>query len=240
MSAARRFTSIVLASLCALAGGSLFLSAPALALNQHVFSGTFGEEGTGNGQFTKPDGVAVNDATHDVYVVDRGDNRVEEFTSTGAYIGQFNGSAAPTGAFEEPTTIAVDNSGNPLDPSAGDVYVVDAAHNVIDKFSAAGVYEGQITAGEGGSPFSGMGGVAVDPSGVVWVTAEGPTGKMRWIASATRSSTRSSRRRTTIESTLRQGLAADAEGRLYIAGYGGVRRYKNDKFEEEFAHYEER
>ena len=57
----------------------------------------------------------MNDTTHDVYVVDGGDNRVEEFTSAGVYIGQFNGSAAPTGAFDEPTTIAVDNSGSLLD-----------------------------------------------------------------------------------------------------------------------------
>ena len=50
---ARRFTSMVLASLCALAGGSLLVSAPALALNRHVFGTTFGEEGSGNGQFKR-------------------------------------------------------------------------------------------------------------------------------------------------------------------------------------------
>ncbi len=233
----RRLTSTVLASLCVLAGGLLFSSAPALALNLHVFSGTFGEEGTGNSQFTKPDGVAVNDTTHDVYVVDRGDSRVEEFMSTGAYIGQFDGSAAPTGVFEEPTAIAVDDSGNPLDPSAGDVYVVDAGHNVIDKFSAAGVYEGQITAGEGGSPFSRMGGVAVDPSGVVWVTAVGPTGhEVDSFSDALVNAFLSQKYNS--PSTLRQGLAPDAEGRLYIAGYEGVNRYKNDKFEEELDYLE--
>ena len=112
----------------------------------------------------------MNDTTHDVYVVDRVITVSSSSHLLTTYIGQFNGSAAPTGAFDDPTTIAVDNSPSPFDPSAGDVYVVDRGHNVIDKFSAAGVYEGQLTAGEGGVPFSVLEGVAVDPSGVVWVT----------------------------------------------------------------------
>jgi hypothetical protein len=168
----RGLTVKALASLCVLTGGLLLWSSPALALNRHVFGGTFGEEGTGNGQFKEPTGIAVNDTTHDVYVVDSTNNRVEEFTSTGAYIGQFNGSAAPTGPFQGPTWIAIDNSGNPLDPSAGDVYVIDSGHGVIDKFSATGVYEGQLPTGEGGTP-SDLEGVAVDPVGVVWVTGGG-------------------------------------------------------------------
>jgi RHS repeat-associated protein len=39
---------------------------------------TFGSEGHGEGQFTAPKGVAV-DGSGDVYVIDRGDNRVEEW-----------------------------------------------------------------------------------------------------------------------------------------------------------------
>ncbi len=52
--------------------------------------------------------------------------------------------------------------------------MVDKGHNVIDKFSAAGVYEGQLIAGEGGSPLVGLRGVAVAPSGVVWVSQVSP------------------------------------------------------------------
>jgi hypothetical protein len=111
----------------------------------------------------------VNASTHDVYVVDKGDNRVERFSSAGAFISQFDGSAAPTGAFSEPSAIAVDNSQSPLDPSAGDVYVVDTGHSVIDKFNAAGGYEGQLTETTGGAAFGLLRGVAVDVSGVVWV-----------------------------------------------------------------------
>lgn len=155
--------------LCVVAGWLLVCGTPALALQVHQFSGSFGSEGTGTGQFKDPSGVAVNDATGDVYVVDEGNNRVERFTAAGAYLGEFDGSAAPSGAFSTPTAIAVDNSGGPLDPSAGDVYVVDSGHGVIDKFSEAGVYEGQLTEAAAGAPLGPVDGVAVDAAGELWV-----------------------------------------------------------------------
>lgn len=185
-----RWLRSLIACLCG-CGAVMLWSAPAQAGIVHVFAGTFGSEGSGSGQFKSPVGIAVNDSTHDVYVADRGNKRVEEFNSTGsAVLGEFNGSAAPTGPFAEPTGIAVDNSEDPLDPSAGDVYVIDAPNGVIDKFTAAGAYVGQLTgicekAGEsppcgkskfipfGRTPGNIIGGVAVDPSGGVWVSVNG-------------------------------------------------------------------
>jgi hypothetical protein len=173
---ARRFRLAVIASFCAI-GGGFVLGSPAMALNVHVFSGSFGEEGSGAGQLKEPNDVAANYTTHNVYVADHGNNRVEEFTSAGVYLGQF----APPGGFESPTAIAVDNSGNPLDPSAGDVYVIDSVppkvvngflqneRNVIDKFSESGVYESTLTAGLGGKPFDTLQGLAVDSTGTLWV-----------------------------------------------------------------------
>ena len=133
------------------------------------------------GKFDEPAGVAINDETEDVYVVDKGNKRVEEFTAGGVFIKEF----APPGGFEDPEQIAVDDSGDPmLDPSAGDVYVTDTGHEAIDKFSAAGGYKGQLTETEyceqrelppcSGSktilaPFTELHGVAVDPSGDLWV-----------------------------------------------------------------------
>jgi hypothetical protein len=219
---ARRLTLTTLTSLCLLVGG-LLLGAPAMALNVHVFKGSsFGEEGSGNGQFKEPDGVAVNDTTHDVYVVDKGNGRVEEFTASGAYIGQFNGSAAPTGEFKEPTQIAIDNSGNPLDPSAEDVYVIDHGNKVIDKFNAEGTYIGQLTGGKGGSPFAfGLAGVAVDPAGVVWVTQDPQGGEVDTFSDALVNSFLSE---GSPRVTVHEGLAVDSEDHLYIAFNGGVNK----------------
>jgi hypothetical protein len=180
---ARRLSS-VLAVLCALAFAVMWCGAPAWAARGHIFSSSFGERGSGNGQLSEPSGVAVNESTGDIYVVDKGNNRVQEFTSAGAYVAQFDGSgthpnegsAAPTGRFSSPEGIAIDNSTNPLDPSAGDVYVVDTGHSVVDKFSSTGAYVGQLTEGSpGSSPFYGLRGVAVDKNGTVWVFGELPS-----------------------------------------------------------------
>ncbi len=168
------------AGLCAIAACLALWAAPASARTVHVFAGEFGAEGTGPGQFKSPEGVAVNDATHDVYVVDRGNRRVQEFNSTGSpVIAEFNGAAAPSGAFVEPGWIAVDNSGDPLDPSKEDVYVADRGSGMIDKFSASGGYEGQITGTPeksfepGESNARSISGLTVDPSGGVWVDTHG-------------------------------------------------------------------
>jgi NHL repeat len=174
-------------------------SAPAWAGNGYeTASGSFGEPCSSSpcddGQFNGPTGIAVNDETGDVYVVDTGDGRVEWFNSTGSsFEGQFDGSgsfevkgkketgtASPTGKLLEPEGIAVDN--DPASPSHGDIYVADVGHDVVDEFSATGAYEGQIRGGKcenegemppcSGStlvPFSGQLNVATDSSGNLWI-----------------------------------------------------------------------
>ena len=206
MMRARRLTLTVLG---VLAGGLVFSSAPAPATTVHVFSGSFGSATStpaNPASLSAPSGVAVNDATEDVYVVDKGNNRVERFSATGTFIaawgwGVINGKAeyqictstsgcqagiegSGAGQLDSPEAIAVDNSGKTVseDPSVEDVYVTNAADKVIEKFSAAGKYEGELTgtcAKAGESPpscvgsafiaFSALRGVAVDPKGNVWV-----------------------------------------------------------------------
>ncbi len=178
---ARRSISTVLVWLCATVLAAAVTSAPALAQREHVFSKSFGSEGSGNGQFVRPGALAVNDETGDVYVIDRGHGRVEIFNENGEYVSQFNGSGAPTGAFSWASgqgnegSIAIDNSTDPADPSKGDVYVTDRAHNLIDKFTPNGTYIGQVTGPAPGSPFVDEGNgrhvteIAVDPSGRLWV-----------------------------------------------------------------------
>ena len=53
---------------------------PALAARGHVFSGTFAAEGSGPGQLKEPFGVAVDEASRNVYVADSGNNRVQRFS----------------------------------------------------------------------------------------------------------------------------------------------------------------
>jgi hypothetical protein len=67
--------ALVLAALLVLAA----IPASALAARGHVFEGSFGTPGTGPGQLEEPTAVAVNEASHDVYVADTGNNRIDKF-----------------------------------------------------------------------------------------------------------------------------------------------------------------
>jgi hypothetical protein len=163
----------------------LVLVVPAvLSVKEYVPGISFGEPcGTGEtpcgpGKLKEPSGIAVNNVTEDIYVADQGDDRVEQYSSTGTFLSQFNGSAAPTGAFSSPEYVAVDNSTTGLDPALGDLYVTDNGHHVVDEFTAAGTYIGQLTGicpnpGTCGAkeiiPFGDLLGVAVGSAGEVWV-----------------------------------------------------------------------
>jgi tripartite motif-containing protein 71 len=85
----------------------------------------WGSGGTGNGQFDRPTGVAT-DAAGNVYVADAGNNRIQKFSSTGAYLTQWGSEGSGNGQFNGPIGMATD--------AAGNVYVADAANNRIQKF----------------------------------------------------------------------------------------------------------
>ncbi len=180
--------------------------APALASYTHVFSSSFGEPGSGDGQLELlartesrgGSGVAVNSSTHDVYVADTGNHRVDEFSASGAFIrawgwGVADGTTealqtcasgchvgiagAGAGQLNEPSSIAVDNSGG---PSEGDVYIADRSEGgatFVLKFSAAGSYISTTDGIAAAFPISGpfgrrITGIATDTSGDLWVYAE--------------------------------------------------------------------
>lgn len=121
----------------------------------------FGEAGTGAGQFAEPEGVAVDQASGDVYVVDKNNQRVEQFDATGGFLTAWGWGVADgttqafqactttcfagiegsgAGQFHSPEGVAVDNSTNPLDLSVGDVYVVDVRNERVEKFSPSGAF----------------------------------------------------------------------------------------------------
>ena len=208
-----RLRSAIVVLVCVLVGGLAFAGSSALAA--HVLSGSFGALGSGAGEFSGPAGVAVNEETGNVYVVDRGNNRVEEFDSTGStLLGDFNGAAAGHALFS-PEGIAIDNSGNPLDPSDHDVYVVDTGNHVVDKFSAAGVYESQISTGAQGAALGTLDGVAVDTAGVVWIYQENSTGSGEINSYSDAQSNEFLSSRVSPFGTS-PGFAVDSEDNLYV------------------------
>jgi YD repeat-containing protein len=108
---------------------------------------TIGSEGTGNGQFKDPVGIAINKTAGDVYVSDTGGHRIEEFTvAEGTFIRAF------------PTTGSV--HGIAID-SAGNVWVTDYQH--VEKFSSTGSLLGTY------GSFSLLEGIAIDSEGHIYV-----------------------------------------------------------------------
>jgi DNA-binding beta-propeller fold protein YncE len=182
-------------ALAAMLGVWLMLgSAAALAAGEpHPQTGEFGS-------FSNPNGIAIDESSGDVYVADIGTNTVYKFDENGNPVDFFAlGSNALTGtlagpfsfpasAYGTPAALTVDNACvrhtpaltgtacTQFDPSAGDLYVMDAGHGVIDKFSPSGEYLSQITgfAPAIGSPGANeLLGLAVDTSGDVRADVSG-------------------------------------------------------------------
>jgi NHL repeat/WD40-like Beta Propeller Repeat len=195
------FGACVLAVVCSVS--------PAMAVRGRILTGTFGSAGSGAGQLlltpqeegatgqNAGSGLAVNQATHDVYVADTGNHRVDEFSAEGGFIrawgwGVATGAAewqtcaavcrqgisgtAP-GQFEAPASIAIDNSAG---PSNGDVYVADN-DNTLQKFTSGGALieswgnKGQldgVSQSSGTVAFNRTAGIAVNSAGDLWVGAE--------------------------------------------------------------------
>jgi hypothetical protein len=162
----------------AVAFAALATAGPALAERGRVFSSSFGEGQLSLRAATElspGSGLAVDQATHDVYVADTANHRVDEFSASGAFIrawgwGVTNGKAerqvcttsscragiagSAPGQFDAPVAVAVDNSPT----GEGDVYVAEsgefaAGEDVVQKFTKEGALltswgtEGQITGG---------------------------------------------------------------------------------------------
>ncbi len=84
----------------------------------------WGTVGTGPGQFNLPSGIAVS-PSGDVYVADYGNGRVQRFTHTGVYLGEWSvAEGLPNG-------IAID--------AAGTLYVTCDGNGTVQVFTAEGV-----------------------------------------------------------------------------------------------------
>ena len=91
-----------------------------------VFISKWGTQGTGDGQFRDPEGVAVA-SDGSVYVADYSNNRIQKFTSEGVFVSKWGTLGTGDGQFNYLLGLAV--------ASDGSVYVADTFNHRIQKFS---------------------------------------------------------------------------------------------------------
>jgi sugar lactone lactonase YvrE len=135
------------------------------------YVGQFGSAGSGNGQFNAPEGIAIAPNGH-ILVTDTGNHRVEEFSSQGIFIQQMGsgeGGACGT-ALSSPAGVAA--------AAGGTIWVTDPGREKLYKFSETlnggnchyrAAYSGKC----GGCTYKSPGGLAIDPSGDLWVLDSG-------------------------------------------------------------------
>jgi DNA-binding beta-propeller fold protein YncE len=199
--------------------GALGLScAPAAAVEAHNFAASFG--GSGASALSHPEGVAINQLTGDVYVVDGAHDRVEIFNSSGVYVSTFGSGGSGNGQFKGPTAIAVDNSS----ALPGDVYVLDSGNMRVEKFNSKGEFLSQVTEAEvlgaSGGELKEIDGLAVGPEGNLWISGE--DGGLRMFEVPAGGSIRLA---YSSNNTTKPGLAVNASDEAYVVNGTGVARY---------------
>jgi RHS repeat-associated protein len=136
-----------------------------------------GVSGSGAGQFFNPESVAI--AEGNVYVVDRGNNRIEVFSATGSYKRQFGSKGTGNGQFSAPFGIA-------LSSSNGNLYVSDKENNRIEVFTPADAFLTAFAAtGSGNGQVSEPKGIAVNASGDIYVADSGNYRLEEWAPTIT-------------------------------------------------------
>jgi hypothetical protein len=208
-----------------LAAFALVTGAPAGAAVTHPYTGvSFGPGGVGSGTFGDVQGVTFDQSSGDVLVYDdAAGGRIYkfdaagvpvDFSSTGTNVIEGVGTT-PFG--ERESELAVDESSG---PDAGDIYLANSTH--VGIYSETGASLGELTGAE-------TCGVAVDPSGYVYVGEYGG-GVHRYAPVA-----------NPVENADENGsiaglsgicnVAVDSAGDVYVARYGGgVNKYDAMQF----------
>jgi tripartite motif-containing protein 71 len=130
------------------------------------FLGRWGSEGTGDGEFLHPHGIAI-DSSGNIYVVDEERQDVQKFNSNGTFISKWGSPGSGVDQFSDNLEdIAVDGSDK--------VFVVDRGNARILKFDSNGTFLSAIgSQGTEDGQLKLPWGIAFDPSGKIYVTDRG-------------------------------------------------------------------
>jgi streptogramin lyase len=180
----------------------------------------FGTPGTGPGQLQRPMGMAV-DAAGNVLVVDRENNRVVKYDSSGNFLSQFGSGGTGNGQFSDPRGIAITPAGN--------IWVTEVGNKRLQMFNSKGefvrkfTYEGVYGVDKFVEPY----GVASGPNETLWVTDPGSNKVYRFKEDGTFLNTASGLL-AGVTLNLPVGIAVDAFGNAWVSMLGSDKIYQFD------------
>ena len=152
-------------------------------------------------QLNSPLGLTILDEV--LYMVDSGSHRVQKFTLTGEYLGQFGSRGSGEGQFNTPHGICSDERGQLL--------VADNDNDRVQVFTVDGTFVRSVSCGDSSGPFD----VAVDNSGKIHVTLNSSNCVAVYSSYGERLSTYGD------DCTSPAGITIDAEGYCYVSSESG-------------------
>ncbi len=174
-----------------------------------AYSATIGTSGTG--KLNGPRGVAADGKGH-VWVVDRANNRVVEFSETGTYLGQFGSAGSGNGQFNNPWGITY---------AEGTLWVADTGNYRVQEFNEKGEFlqkfGSKASGSSKGTEFLRPEGIAVTPGGMLWVSDSGGARLAEFRQSVTSESERWVRNTSGATLNEPEGVAVDAAGDVLVA-----------------------
>jgi streptogramin lyase len=180
-----------------------------------TYAAKFGELGSEPGRLKSPFGAAV-DAKGNLWVVDEGNSRIEEFGPNGEYLSTFGKSGSEAGQLKEPKEIAIDSKGN--------LWVVESGNNRVQEFSPEG--KSLQTFGKVGSETGQLKepkALAIDSKGNVWVADSGNNRIEEFSAEGKYLSTFGKAGSGPGELKEPKGIAIDSKGNIWVADTGNNR-----------------
>ena len=174
-----------------------------------------GIAGSGAGQFSEPKGVTL-DSGGNVWVVDRGNNRLEEFAAGGEYLHTYGSKGAGEVQFEVPQGILF---------AAGKLYVAEQGNNRVQELSTAGKYEGQFgKLGTGNGEFKEPRDIAVEPkTGNLYVTDTGNNRVQEFSSTGAFITKFGSSGTGAGQFSEPKGVAVSAAGAIFVSDYNNNR-----------------
>ena len=150
---------VVLLLLFALIGGVWIAFVPSAKEPSYQLDLSWGERGTGPGQFHDPTGIAV--AGGEVFVADARNARIQVFDHDGRFLRQFGERGETPGRLGRPMNLTV---------AMNELYVADYWTDRIEVFDVGGAHKRTIgRPGSGQGEFNAPGGVAVAENGDLYV-----------------------------------------------------------------------